>query len=324
MRELGDISKLARGMLVLPRRAAVAAALIAAAQWREPARAWCGDAYPPYAYSLPWFEFPVAGGTMRVVGDNRAEAKKKLSPLLVLPSPALTYEPLENLEALTISERRVAFATLDGAAGSVEELGQQAAAALAKLEAPRCHVLGHGLGAAAALALHAADPARVASLVLASPFSSLDDVEPAQRAAVGESPLPLLATTAAKGRACVDAELGALRPARLSQLAVQRALRDGALPAMEDLLRSASAAGAPVLVTRGGRADPSSEETARRVLQRVPTARLATFAQSGPLACVDDKAAYLETLLGWLDEVDGTTSRRAVDTLATPSLAGYR
>eukprot|EP00966_Prymnesium_polylepis_P044342 1027676-Prymnesium_polylepis.1 len=96
----------------LPRRAtARLAAAAVAARWlaASPAVAWCGEPYPPFAYTLPWFEFdagapPEGQVLMRVVGDNRPEAAKKLSPLLVLPSPALSFEYLETLEALTISE----------------------------------------------------------------------------------------------------------------------------------------------------------------------------------------------------------------------------
>ena len=74
---------------------------------------------------------------MRVVGDKGAETAKKLAPLLILPPPGLTYEYLETLEALTISERRVAFCLLKPAV-SLEALSAQAVAALDALESPRC------------------------------------------------------------------------------------------------------------------------------------------------------------------------------------------
>lgn len=156
---------------------------------RDAAQAWCGAPYPPYAYQLPWFEFQVAGADMRVVGDSRTEQSKNLSPLLVLPPPGLSYEYLEPLEALTISERRVAFVNWRG---SRDDMAKQAAAALDALEAPSVHVLGHGTGAVAALMLGAREPRRVKSLILASPLATLDDAVPSAREALGQSLLPLL------------------------------------------------------------------------------------------------------------------------------------
>jgi len=178
--------------------------------WRtapvEPSAAWCGAPYPPFAYSLPWYEFPVGSAAVRVVGDISAERAKKLSPLLVLPPPGLGYEYLETLEALTISERRVAFATL--APASPDALAEQVGATLESLEAPRAHVLAHATAAPAALALAAARPRAVASLVLASPLLTADDAGPAR------APLELsdfLGSATSSARACVDAELNRLR-----------------------------------------------------------------------------------------------------------------
>ena len=67
----------------------------------------------------------------------------------------------------------------------------------------------------------------------------------------------------------------------------------------------------PTLVTRGG-SDVSSDATASRILKRVPGARLATFPSSACLPHVEEKDSYLETLLAFLDGVDGVTTRRAV------------
>lgn len=191
------------------RRLTIAAALAAAATAPRPAQAWCGAAFPSYAYQLPWFEFPVGGAAdkaaMRVVGAAAAEKAKNLSPLLVLAPPGLTYEYLETLEALTISERRVAFLTFSSAAASQPLLvDEEAKAALAALEAPRVHVLGHGTAARAALALQANQPSAVQSLILASPLVSADD---AVEGARNSLPAALLASsTGSAPRACVDAE----------------------------------------------------------------------------------------------------------------------
>ena len=148
--------------------------------------AWCGDPFPPYAYSLPWFEFDVAKLPVRVVGDRKAELDNKMRPLLVLPSVGLSYEYLENLEALTISQRRIAFADLSSAAApSLGTLVAQVGEAVAALEAPfGVHVLAHGYSAALALALAQRGGKGVASLILASPLGSLDDAAPAAREAL--------------------------------------------------------------------------------------------------------------------------------------------
>ena len=120
--------------------------------------AWCGDPFPPYAYSLPWFEFDAGPGKLplRVVGDLKAERDQKMRPLLVLPSPGLSYEYLENLEALTISQRRVAFADLrTTSAGAQDALVARILDAVAALESPGgVHLLGYGYGAALALRVY--------------------------------------------------------------------------------------------------------------------------------------------------------------------------
>ncbi len=330
---LGTIACAATALRVGRRGVVGGAATLASSSAFSAAHAWCGDPYPPYAYSLPWYEFKAGAVPMRVVGDSMAEARKKLRPLLVLPSPGLTYEYLENLEGLCVSERRVAFAALSTDAATAAQLGAQAAAALERLEVPSAHVMGHGFGALAALALRAAAPSKVASLVLASPLGSLDDVDPSQRGAMEDGSEPLLASQAApRSRACVESELSRLRAARLADSPFQRALRTGALPALSAAAAAADgdlldygASGVPTLVTRGGAGDVCREATALRLVERLgaPPARLSSFGGSGALAMVDEKAAYLEAVLDFFDTVDGTRSRRAVDNLAAPVLTGY-
>ena len=90
--------------LATSRRAALAlASLLPAAVNPRPSLAWCGAPFPPYAYQLPWFEFPVAEEQvqMRVVGDAGAEQASTASaplhhmcysfasPLHHRPSPRL-------------------------------------------------------------------------------------------------------------------------------------------------------------------------------------------------------------------------------------------
>lgn len=157
--------------------------------------AWCGNPYPAFAYSLPWFEFDSASGcSLRVVGDLQQEVDKGLRPIVVVPSPGLRYDYMENLEALTVSERRVCFVTLP-AAGDVSALSKALLSAVRGLDAERgVHLLAHGLAAPVAIAASAAAPAgAVASLTLVSPLGCLDDASAtARKALAAASPTPLL------------------------------------------------------------------------------------------------------------------------------------
>lgn len=275
----------------------------------HPAAAWCGDPFPPYAYSLPWFEFETRSKLpLRVVGDRRQEVERRLRPLLVVPSVGFGYEYLENLEALTISQRRVAFVDLSGAAGaaSLETLATQVVEALAALETPfGVHVLGHGLGAAVALRACSsggnAEGARVASLILSSPLASVDDAEPAARDELARSPTPLL--RAASKKACVETEL--LRATGAPPSLLVGGTRISAL-------LEAAQPGVPMLVARGA-PDVSAEATAEALERAAPRGLLSRREfGGGPLPAVDDRAAFAEAVLAFMDGVDGTVSRRAV------------
>jgi pimeloyl-ACP methyl ester carboxylesterase len=242
---------------------------------------------------------------MRVVGDAAREKAKKLSPVLIIPPPGLPYEYLETMEAMTISERRVAFISWPSGPRTLDEYTAVAQAALAALEAPQAHVLGHGTGAAIALALARATPARVSSLVLASPLAQLDDAVLSAREALSVSPLPLLTTApGTTARACVDAVVPAARKS-----AAALTLREGIFPSLSELV--ANAPDAPLLLTRGSD-DISSVKTAALLQQRVPAARVETFDGAGPLAHVDARSAYNQRVLDFFDEIDGVASRRAV------------
>ena len=302
--------------------------------------AWCGDPFPPYAYSLPWFEFDAGPSKLplRIVGDLKAEREQNMLPLLVLPSPGLSYEYLENLEALTISQRRVAFADLRTGAAAPDALVARILDAVAALESPGgVHLLGYGYGAALALRVYSSsavssgavcgydsEPAcpatlcgsccnpmwpmllsyvvqvRVASLILASPLGTLDDAEPARREELATGLAPVLRSVATSGRACIDSELNKLRG------------RPTAVPQGGEQVGAMAAAarpGVPIMVTRGA-LDVSSEATAQAVGRAVPDARLREFQGSFPP--VDDRARFVEEVLSFMDSVDGTVSRRAV------------
>ena len=271
----------------------------------HPAIAWCGKPYPPYAYQLPWFEFQAGSTPVRIIGDNRPESARRLSPVLVLPSPGLSYEYMENLEAFTVSERRVCFCSLSAPA-TVAQLAAQARAALDALEAPgRAHVVAHGAGAVAALALASAAPSRVASLVLVSPFANTDDLEPAARDA--GSSRPLLASASTSGRACVDAVLQTAGAG-----ASVGAVLAGAAPPGVAALAEPAARAVPALVVRGSRGDVSSAATASALLAALPRATVATFDASGPLPFVDEDERFREAALSLFDAADGVATRRAV------------
>ena len=103
-----------------------AAAVVAAPR---AAVGWCGEAVPSWAFFVKWddgrvpFEWEGAKGEAycRVVGDRAREAKAGVPPILLVGTPGLGYDYLENLEALTVSDRRVVevvFAGTNGAASA--------------------------------------------------------------------------------------------------------------------------------------------------------------------------------------------------------------
>ena len=100
------------------RRLALQRACLAAAAVLSPhlpASAWCGEKYPSWAYFLKWdetsvpFEWDGQKGEVycRVVGDKQRESKTGVPPVLLVGNPGLGHDYLENLEALTVSDRRV-------------------------------------------------------------------------------------------------------------------------------------------------------------------------------------------------------------------------
>jgi hypothetical protein len=301
------------------------------------ALAWCGNPFPPFAYSLPWFEFEASSYEVRIVGDLRAEVDKGLRPLLAVASPGLSYEYLENLEALTVSQRRVGFVALPPAGESVPGLAEDLVAAIGSLDAKRgVHLLAHGLAAPVALSAAASAPAgTIASLIISSPVGCGADVAPAARDALSKS---LLYTTATRGRACVDATAGtsAQPPARLLAR-LQRDLNgggeaasgggmeggdggresDGGLSPVAEL--AAAAPPIPLLLTRGAAGDVSSEAAVRATLAAARArgdggsfVREASFAGSVPLPFVDAPAAFGTAVLDFCDGVDGVRTRRVV------------
>jgi len=302
------------------RQTLAAAAAAAAAANTASARAWCGDPYPPFAYSLPWFEFDSSGCAVRVVGDLTSESGKGLRPLVALPTPGLSYDYLENLEALTVSQRRVAFIAVPPAA-SLPAATRAAVDAIGSLDAKRgVHLLAHGLAAPVALAAAAAaPPGAVASLLLSSPLSQPGDAEPASARAIAASTAPLLATaSASSSTVCVGASLA--RPAAAE---LHRAFAANELPPLPALVRALRSPPPPLLLAHGGASDVSSAAAVDALAAAAEgRAEVSLFARSGPLPMVDEKAAYAEAVLRFLDSVDGATTRRVVVSGGDQRVAG--
>ena len=105
------------------RRAILAAAALTAAP-THPALAWCGETFPSWAFYLKWdqnsvpFAYQgVEGSTSyRILGDIAREKRSGVPPILVVGCPGVGYEYLENLEALTVSDRRIVEVTFAGTA----------------------------------------------------------------------------------------------------------------------------------------------------------------------------------------------------------------
>ena len=218
------------------RRLALQRACLAAAAVLSPhlpASAWCGEKYPSWAYFLKWdetsvpFEWDGQKGEVycRVVGDKQRESKTGVPPVLLVGNPGLGHDYLENLEALTVSDRRVIEVAFAGTRGDVPASMRSVGACAAQLEAvcrklqlPAVHVLAHGLGAAPALKLlgDGQVPPRVPlrSLTLVSPYGTNEDLRPAARPPEGTASF-LLSTTNPKAPASCIADATASTNAKL-------------------------------------------------------------------------------------------------------------
>lgn len=177
--------------LHVPRRHAIASAVAAALAPRvKPAEAWCGEQFPPWAYYLKWdqiavpFEYGgVKGETFcRVVGDVAREQKAGVPPVLLVGNPGVGYDYMENMEALSVSDRRVIEVVFAGTAKgdatpaallSADAQAAQLRAICATLKLSAVHVVSHGLGAVPALRL-LGDPALPAVVAPKSDGGSKD------------------------------------------------------------------------------------------------------------------------------------------------------
>jgi len=304
----------------------------AAAAFASPsaARAWCGEQVPSWAFYLKWDETAVpfkhegvdAQLFLRIVGDRAREDKTAVPPVVVLGTPGLGYDYLENLEALTVSDRRVAEVVCAGTQRSAGEplpaslltqdaCAAQLLAAVRALSAPKVHVVAHGLGAVAALRLLQAQPALVRSLTLISPYGGLADLraDAAQALVKGvESGRAAAAVPTVSGTAlgsCVAEATGAaggpLLGALLGSADAER-LGGARLGARLD----AVAGGPPVQLMSGGASDivETSWEGLPSAVKRVIADK------SGHLPFVEQRESFLLSLLEFLDEADGVETNR--------------
>ena len=200
-------------------RACLAAAAVLSPQL--PASAWCGEKYPSWAYFLKWdettvpFEWDGQKGEVycRVVGDKLRESKTGVPPVLLVGNPGMGYDYLENLEAITVSDRRVIEIAFAGTRGDVPASMRSVGACAAQLEAvcrklqlPAVHVLAHGLGASPVLKLlgdRTAPRVPLRSLTLVSPYGILEDLRPAARPPEGATAFVLPTTDPKAPASCI-------------------------------------------------------------------------------------------------------------------------
>jgi pimeloyl-ACP methyl ester carboxylesterase len=277
------------------------------------------------------FEWEGAKGTVfaRVVGDFARESSSSVTPVLLIGSPGVGYDYLENLEALTVSDRRVVELAFAGStSGSADALvpevlltadacAAQARAAVDALALPSVHVVAHGMGALVALRLLARPPAgasSVRSLALISPFGALADLRPGALGSPAAADLAatLLPVSSANARAsCVaEAKAASNGPLLPRMLSAGGADRLGGI-ALSQRLAAAMASGGlsgdlPVLLGTGGPADivePSWTDLP-------PTVRRAAFEASGHLPMIEQRDEMLQALLVFWDAVEGKRSNR--------------
>ena len=253
-------------------RACLAAAAVLSPQL--PASAWCGEKYPSWAYFLKWdetsvpFEWDGQKGEVycRVVGDKRRESNTGVPPVLLVGNPGMGYDYLENLEALTVSDRRVIEIAFAGTRGDVPASMRSVGACAAQLEAvcrklqlPAVHVLAHGLGAAPALKLLGGGqtprvPLR--SLTLVSPYGTLEDLRLAARPPEGTVSF-VLPTTDPKAPASCIADATASTNAKLWLGAGEAGRERLGGEALVQALQAAAALKVATLVAWGGEGAPA-------------------------------------------------------------------
>ena len=318
----------------LSRRLVTTAALAASTVPRPsvaPAFAWCG-ALPAIRIQLAMVRVWSPGGShnaaaMRVVGDATVEKGKKLGHCWSSHRLDPTYEYLEPLGALTISERRVAFVL---PVPTERWTSNAAAAAAEKLESKRCMcsptarqqpphlVFRHD-------SLCCIPYPRVAAELIGGADAS-------QREALSQSLAPLLDAAGIRRQSdahvrrcraervegasgccgCASIWNTALREdccSRSRRRPLRRLLRRQPAAHSNDLVSSAAASRVPILVTRGSSdvsAKPRHSTSSNACAMRSSSVSMA--ARRWRMEQRADNAAILE----FLDAVDGVATRRAV------------
>ena len=312
----------------LPRRALLAAAALLTQAPPAPARAWCGEQFPSWAFYLKWDQAAAGGTNYRIVGDRARESKTGVPPILVVGAPGIGYEYLENFEALTVSDRRVIFASVAGTApaqafdpslATPEAVAAQLDGVCKTLGVPVVHVIAHGLGAPAALRLAAASNAAtsVRSLTLISPYGSAADLRPGALDLASVKSMPqlenmLLPTVSSNARDSCIAEAraaggGPILLPTLAGSAPGTALGGAALGERLTALGSSSGNPPPVLLATGGARDLVDPDAWTGVPSSVTRK---TFANSGHLPFVEERDTLLFACVEFLDAADGKATNR--------------
>eukprot|EP00967_Tisochrysis_lutea_P041360 scaffold49701_cov33-Tisochrysis_lutea.AAC.7 len=228
---------------------------------------------------------------------------------------------MENIEAITVSDRRVAEVTFSGSSSessntpksllTIDACVAQLSAAIRTLNVPTVHVVAHGLGAPVALALLRKQPESVRSLALVCPFGSLIDLQPAAAEALSSSrdgtsaATMLLQTKTLRAKnSCVreakDASGGPLLPQLLSGAGETSSLGG------EALAKALGGIEVPVFLAVGSAADlvePNWVDLPASVTRR-------DFALSGNMPFIDQREDFLVAYTNFLDAADGVATNR--------------
>ncbi len=283
----------------------------------DKASAWCGAAPPSWAYFLPWDEpEPNSDLRPRLVGDASQEAERGVAPVLVLGAPGLPYDYLENLEALSVSGRRVvelSYPPAKPADASVVSAAERVASTCARLGIREANLVAHGLGAPVALQLLRTSALGVASLTLVSPYATVADLKPAAREAaeargIAAAAALLPSTVSAARDTCIaEASRGADADAWLR---ASLGARDAAPLGGDGLGKALSAVAprTPTLVCWGGASDIVDGSGWSDGLPS--NARIQLLDGAGHLPFVERPESFTRFALDWLDEAEGKETPR--------------
>lgn len=314
-----------------------------------PARAWCGTETPRWGFFLQWtekpkvpFKYKGVRGTVfyREVGDLAREENAGVTPILIVGTPGLGYNYLENFEASTVCDRRVVEVTLAGSdtavdprLATIDACVEQLRVVLQTVNITRVHIVAHGLGAVPALRLISSTnevfaaglmsedsirPIIVRSLTLISPFGNVADLRPAVLKEISaaknsvEVGYKLLPTPSKVARESCIAEAVAPVPSGGSLLP----LLIGASPS--DALGGAQLGkrlaecgeDLPVLLFTGGESDIVDSSSWTGLPETVQPIK---YPDTGPLPFIDKDEEFVASLIDFLDVVENKTTNRKLE-----------